>query len=196
MLEKKPFAIHLFIGAWVLCAASFCMADNPKIAMQTSHGEIIIELFEKESPITVANFLSYVDKKFYDNTIFHRVIPNFMIQGGGFDVDKEEKPTDEPIVNESKNRVHNERGTIAMARTNDPDSATAQFFINVRMNIKLDYRMGEAGYTVFGKVVEGMATVDDIAIQETGIWDENLQDLPIEAVVIKSVRRLVSTPAR
>ncbi|MGI9294795.1 MAG: peptidylprolyl isomerase [Pseudomonadales bacterium] len=166
------------------------MADNPKVVMRTSHGEIVLELFEKESPITVANFLSYVDKKFYDNTIFHRVIPNFMIQGGGFDVDKEEKPTDDPIVNESKNRVHNERGTVAMARTNDPDSATAQFFINVRMNIKLDYRMGEAGYTVFGKVVEGMATVDDIAIQETGIWDDNLQDLPLEPVVIKSVRRV------
>lgn len=190
MLERKSILIRLFIGVCALCTASLCMADNPQVVMKTSHGEIIIELFEKESPITVANFLSYVDKKFYDNTIFHRVIPNFMIQGGGFDADKEEKPTDDPIVNESKNRVHNERGTVAMARTNDPDSATAQFFINVRMNISLDYRMGEVGYTVFGKVVEGMATVDDISIQETGIWDENLQDLPTEAIVIESVRRV------
>ncbi len=110
--------------------------------------------------------------------------------GGGFDVDKEEKPTDDPIVNESKNRVHNERGTVAMARTNDPDSATAQFFINVRMNISLDYRMGEVGYTVFGKVIEGMSTVDDIAIQETGIWDDELRDLPTEDIVIQSVRRV------
>lgn len=189
MLARKSTVRGLLLGMWALCAASFCMAENPQVVMQTSHGNIVLELFEKESPITVANFLSYVDKKFYDDTIFHRVIPNFMIQGGGFTVAMEEKPTDDPIVNESKNRVHNERGTIAMARTNDPDSATAQFFINVRMNIPLDFRMGEAGYTVFGKVLEGMDTVDDIAIQETRMF-AGQQDVPKKAIVIESVRRV------
>ncbi len=189
MLETTLTRWRLVFATLLLCVAPFSMADNPKVAMQTSHGEIVIELFEKESPITVANFLSYVDKKFYDGTIFHRVIPNFMVQGGGFTADMHEKPTAEPIVNESKNRVHNERGTLAMARTNDPDSATAQFFINVRMNITLDYRMGEAGYTVFGKVVDGMATVDDIAVQETTAF-AGQPDVPKQPIVIESVRRI------
>lgn len=178
-----------WLAAWLLGAANLCLADNPQVIMKTSHGDIVLELFAQESPVTVANFLAYVDKQFYDNTIFHRVIPNFMIQGGGFTADLQEKPTGKPIVNESKNRVHNERGTIAMARTNDPDSATAQFFINVRMNITLDYRMGEAGYTVFGKVVDGMSTVDDIVVQETGVVG-GMQDVPTKPVVIQSVRRV------
>ncbi len=189
MLETTLIRRHLLIATLLLCATPFSMADNPKVAIQTSHGEILVELFEKESPVSVANFLSYVDKKFYDGTIFHRVIPNFMVQGGGFTADMQEKPTAEPIVNESKNRVHNERGTLAMARTDDPDSATAQFFINVRMNIPLDYRMGEAGYTVFGKVVDGMATVDDIAVQETGMR-AGLADVPKQPIMIESVRRV------
>ncbi len=189
MLETTLTKGYLLATILLLCAAPFSMAENPRVAMQTSHGEIVIELFEKESPITVANFLSYVDKKFYDGTIFHRVIPNFMVQGGGFTPDMQEKRTAEPIANESKNRIHNERGTLAMARTNDPDSATAQFFINVRMNIALDYRMGEPGYTVFGKVVDGMATVDDIAVQETAPR-AGQQDVPKEPVVIESVRRI------
>lgn len=192
MRVTKPKVGQWLVGLWLLTCTSFCLAENPKVVMNTSHGEIVIELFEKESPITVANFLSYVDKKFYDGTIFHRVIPNFMIQGGGFTADMGEKPTDDPIVNESKNRVHNERGTVAMARTNDPDSATAQFFINIRMNITLDYRMGEAGYTVFGKVIDGMSTVDDIAIQETGVL-AGQQDVPKQPIVIESVRRAGAT---
>lgn len=189
MLETTLSRWRALVATVLLCAAPFSMADNPKVAIQTSHGDIIVELLEQESPITVANFLSYVDKKFYDGTVFHRVIPNFMVQGGGFTADMREKPTAEPIVNESKNRVHNERGTLAMARTNDPDSATAQFFINVRMNIPLDYRMGEAGYTVFGKVVEGMATVDDIAVQQTGMR-AGMPDVPKQPIVIESVRRV------
>lgn len=188
MFETTLTKCYLLTAVLLLCAAPFSVADNPKVVMQTSHGEMVIELFEKESPVTVANFLSYVDRKFYDGTIFHRVIPNFMVQGGGFTPDMQEKRTAEPIVNESKNRVHNERGTLAMARTNDPDSATAQFFINVRMNVALDYRMGEAGYTVFGKVIDGMATVDDIAVQETGMRG-GLQDVPKEPVVIESIKR-------
>ena len=191
MLARKSRLCQWLVGSLALCAASVGMAENPRVVMQTSHGNIVLELFEKESPISVANFLSYVDKKFYDNTIFHRVISNFMIQGGGFTDAMEEKPTDEPIVNESKNRLHNERGTIAMARTSDPDSATAQFFINVRMNIPLDYRMGEAGYTVFGKVIEGIDAVDDIAIQATRML-AGQQDVPKQAIVIESVRRLTN----
>lgn len=191
MRARKSRLGRWLLGALALCATSVGMAENPQVVMQTSHGNIVLELFEKESPVTVANFLSYVDKKFYDNTIFHRVISNFMIQGGGFTIAMEEKPTDDPIANESKNRLHNERGTIAMARTSDPDSATAQFFINVRMNIPLDYRMGEAGYTVFGKVIEGMDSVDDIASQETRML-AGQQDVPKQAIVIESVRQLTN----
>jgi cyclophilin family peptidyl-prolyl cis-trans isomerase len=149
----------------------------------------LLELFDEKSPKTVENFLAYVDSKFYDNTIFHRVIPRFMIQGGGLTEDMQEKPTRAPVINESKNRVHNERGTIAMARTSDPDSATAQWYINVRMNITLDYRMGTPGYTVFGKVTKGMDVVDTISVVKTQDFIVH-QDVPVEPVIIKSVRRL------
>ncbi len=141
--------------------------------------------------MTVANFLKYVDSGHYDGTIFHRVIPRFMIQAGGFTPKMKEKPTGDPIVNESKNRWHNERGTVAMARTNDPDSATAQFFINVKMNLPLDYRAGQAGYAgyaVFGEVIEGMATVDAIVYQPTTTVGPHA-DVPIEPIIIKHARR-------
>lgn len=169
--------------------ASDAEPSNTRVKIETSLGDITLQLFDQRSPITVKNFLHYVDSGHYDGTIFHRVIPQFMIQGGGFDADMMEKTTAEPIQNESKNRVHNERGTIAMARTSDPHSATAQFFINVRMNIKLDYRMGEFGYAVFGKVISGMDVVDNIAIQRTGARFQ-YQDVPVDDIVIKRVTRM------
>jgi cyclophilin family peptidyl-prolyl cis-trans isomerase len=170
---------------------------NPIVLMKTTDGDITIELFADKSPVTVENFLSYVDEGHYDGTVFHRVIPNFMIQGGGFTEALEEKPTREPIVNESKNKLHNTRGTLAMARTNDPDSATAQFFINQRSNLRLDWSPGKDGYTVFGEVTEGMQVVDIIALSDTGPAQAMtprgpsvFQDVPIKPVVILSVSRL------
>lgn len=163
-------------------------AENPQVVIRTSEGDITLVLFADKAPVTVANFLSYVDSGFYSGTIFHRVIPNFMIQGGGFDRDLKEKTTREPIVNESKNRLHNTRGTIAMARTSDPNSATAQFFINQRSNLRLDWAPGREGYAVFGEVVDGMDVVDFIATAETGRAG-GMGDVPVQAIVIEEVVR-------
>ena len=179
--------------------ASLASADdaNPKVLMKTTDGDITIELFADKSPITVENFLRYVDEGHFDGTIFHRVIPNFMIQGGGFTAELEEKPTHEPIVNESRNKLHNTRGTLAMARTSDPDSAAAQFFINQRSNLRLDWSPGKDGYTVFGEVTDGMQVVDIIALSDTGAAQAMttrgpsvFQDVPVKPVVILSVSRL------
>lgn len=161
---------------------------NPIVVIRTSEGNITLRLNAEKAPITVENFLSYVDSGFYNGTIFHRVIPNFMIQGGGFLPDMTEKATREPIVNESKNRVHNVRGTIAMARTNDPDSATSQFFINQRSNLRLDWNPGQMGYTVFGEVIEGMDVVDFIASAPTGRVGP-FSDVPVEPIVIREITR-------
>ncbi|NQX87834.1 MAG: peptidylprolyl isomerase [Halioglobus sp.] len=161
---------------------------NPVVIMRTSEGDISIELFAEKSPVTVANFLAYVDAGFYNGTIFHRVIPNFMIQGGGFNEALQQKKTNDPIINESKNRVHNTRGTIAMARTNDPNSATAQFFINQRSNLQLDWAPGREGYTVFGEVLDGMEIVDFIATADTG-QAGGMRDVPKEPVVITTIVR-------
>ena len=139
---------------------------NPTVALVTNHGTITLELFAAEAPKTVENFLQYAEAGFYDGTLFHRVIPNFMIQGGGFDAQQRQKPTRAQIQNEADNGVKNQRGTIAMARTNDPHSATAQFFINLKDNGFLDHTGKNSqgwGYTVFGKVIEGMDVVDRIA---------------------------------
>jgi len=172
-------------------------AQNPKVLIQTTDGDITIELFADKSPITVENFLRYVDEGHYDGTVFHRVIPNFMIQGGGFTAGLEEKATHEPIVNESRNKLHNTRGTLAMARTSDPDSATAQFFINQRSNLRLDWSPGNDGYTVFGEVIEGMQVVDIIALSDTGPAQAMttrgpsvFQDVPVKPVVITSMSRI------
>lgn len=152
-----------------------------------------IELYQDKAPETVSNFLQYVDGEFYDGTIFHRVIENFMIQGGGFTEDMVQKPTHPPIKNEADNGISNARGTIAMARTSDPHSATAQFFINaVESNQFLDHR-GKTpqgwGYCAFGKVIEGLDVLDKIRSVETGNRGMH-QDVPLEPVVIQSVRRL------
>jgi peptidyl-prolyl cis-trans isomerase B (cyclophilin B) len=157
------------------------------VVLHTNHGEIKLALFADKAPETVANFLSYVEDGFYDGVIFHRVIENFMIQGGGMNPDMSEKSTKSPIKNEANNGVSNEVGTIAMARTNDPHSATAQFFINVQDNTFLDFKnesMSGWGYCVFGKVVEGMDVVNKIKGVSTGNHGMH-QDVPLESVVIE-----------
>jgi peptidyl-prolyl cis-trans isomerase A (cyclophilin A) len=163
------------------------------VEFKTSLGDFVVELNAEKAPITVENFLQYVDDKFYDGTIFHRVIPNFMVQGGGFteEMSPFSKDTRPPIRIESQNGLKNVRGAIAMARTNDPDSATSQFFINVVDNPNLDYRSGGApGYAVFGKVVKGMDVVDKIRNTKTENKGGPYVDAPVETVVIKSVRRV------
>jgi cyclophilin family peptidyl-prolyl cis-trans isomerase len=183
--------------------ATGARAANPVVVLDTSMGTIKIELFEDKAPITVKNFLSYVDDKFYDGTIFHRVIPNFMIQGGGMEPGLKEKRTKDPIKNEGGNGLSNTRGTVAMARTSIPDSATAQFFINVNDNTFLDRNQSRdgVGYAVFGKVIEGMDVVDKIKAVKTGRMPIEQQmfggakqmmptpNVPVEDVVIKSIRR-------
>jgi cyclophilin family peptidyl-prolyl cis-trans isomerase len=143
-------------------------AAHPHVTLETSMGKIVLELYPDKAPKTVANFLGYVKSHQYDGEIFHRVIPGFMVQGGGFTPDMKEKPTKAPIKNESNNGLSNERGTISMARTGDPDSATAQFFISVNDNKRsLDYKGPGTGYAVFGKVIEGMDVVDKIVAVPT-----------------------------
>lgn len=160
---------------------------SPVVVLETSLGDITIELKQDKAPITVDNFLKYVNAKHYDGTIFHRVIPEFMIQGGGMDKDMTEKPSRSPIRNEAKNGLRNLRGTVAMARTAAPDSAKAQFFINVKNNAPLDYGIGGAGYAVFGEVTSGMDVVDRIVAVRTGNKGGH-QNVPIEPVLIKSAR--------
>ena len=160
--------------------------ENPKITLETTKGKIVLQLDQKKAPITVDNFLEYVKSGHYDGTVFHRVIKGFMIQGGGFTSDMQQKPVNDPIKNEADNGLKNERGTIAMARTPNPHSATAQFFINTVDNHFLDHKSKDMqgwGYAVFGKVIEGMEVVDTIAGVKTGTKGGH-QDVPIEPVVI------------
>lgn len=157
------------------------------VVLKTSHGEVAIELFPDEAPVTVENFLGYVEQGFYDGTIFHRVIPGFMIQGGGFTAEMQQKVTGPPITNEAGNGLKNERGTLAMARTSDVHSATAQFFINLEDNAVLDHGVRDFGYAVFGRVTDGMDVVDRIASVETGAKGPH-RDVPAEPVVIESAR--------
>ncbi len=155
---------------------------NPMVIIKTSKGDIKLELDSENAPITVDNFLAYVEDGFYDGTIFHRVINNFMVQGGGFTTDMQQKPTNAPIKNEADNGLKNERGTIAMARTGVVDSATSQFFINHTDNAFLDHGKRDFGYAVFGRVVDGMEVVDAIATVQTGPGD-----VPNEQIVIETV---------
>jgi cyclophilin family peptidyl-prolyl cis-trans isomerase len=163
---------------------------GPMVMLETSMGNIKLGLFPEQTPLTVRNFLAYVKKGHYAGTIFHRVISNFMIQGGGMDAAMKQKPTDPPVKNESKTAPHNTRGTIAMARTSDPHSATSQFFINVKDNLGLDFGVEPNGYTVFGKVLEGMDVVDRIKMVPT------ISDVPTTPVVIKAARVLRDVAAR
>ena len=159
------------------------------VRFETTHGNITIELFEKEAPLSAENFLKYVDDGFYDGAIFHRIIAGFMIQGGGMDADFASKKTREPIKNEAKNGLKNERGTLSLARTNDINSATSQFFINLKDNDFLDNKPGSFGYAVFGRVTDGMDVVDKIAAVKTGRRN-GYDDAPLEEVMIVSARRV------
>jgi peptidyl-prolyl cis-trans isomerase A (cyclophilin A) len=160
-------------------------AANPVVRLQTTLGDITLELYKKEAPKTVDNFLAYVKKKHYDGTTFHRVMANFMIQGGGYDKDMTEKPTLPPVVNEAGNGLSNQLGTVAMARTDDPNSATAQFFINVKDNSRLDKSASSPGYAVFGKVIGGTAVVDKIKLVKT-TSKPPFENVPATPVVIQS----------
>lgn len=183
MLKKMLLtAVMVLITAGIACAEG---KKNPVVVMDTSLGTVKMELFEKEAPLSVRNFLDYANSGFYNGTIFHRVISGFMIQGGGFTTDFKQKPTKAPIRNEAANGLKNLRGTLAMARTPAPDSATSQFFINVVDNTMLNPNPNgdPNGYAVFGKVIEGMDVVDRIRAVKTGF-----QDVPVEKVVIRSIK--------
>jgi len=160
-----------------------------KVKLQTSMGDIVIELNQEAAPVTVKNFLDYVRSGYYSGTIFHRVINGFMIQGGGLEANMRKKETNAPIVNEASNGLKNDRGTIAMARTNNPNSATSQFFINLVNNNNLDYSPKSPGYAVFGKVVDGLEVVDAIAKVKT-TTKSRMGDVPAEVVEIKSAEIL------
>lgn len=180
--------IFVVCSLW-LSAAAFAA----QVEIKTNMGPIVLELYPDKAPKTVDNFLKYVNDGFYKGTIFHRVIPGFMIQGGGFTPGFEQKPTRPPIANEAGNGLRNEAGTVAMARTSDPQSATAQFFINVADNRFLNFTAPNPrgyGYTVFGRVVKGMDVVSKIAAGETGSGGPFPKDVPTKPVVIESTREL------
>ena len=193
-----------FISIFYIILSILCNAENPKVLLETSQGNVTLELNQEKAPLTVKNFISYVEKKFYDNTVFHRVIDDFMIQGGGFsneDPPAQKKP-ESPIKNEGKKSgLSNIRGSIAMARTNDPDSATSQFFINVVDNSKgLDPGgYSPEGYAVFGKVIKGMDVVDKIKKVKTGTSRLKtlsgvgaMRDVPVDQVIIKTAKVIKS----
>ena len=173
----------------ILFAGSLLAAENPKVLLTTSLGDIEIELDAEKAPISTANFLAYVDSGYYAGTQFHRVIPGFMVQGGGFDADMQQKDTQAPIKNEADNGLHNVRGTLAMARPQVRDSATSQFFINHKDNAFLDHGSRDFGYAVFGKVVKGMDVVDKIAQVPTANRGGH-QNVPREPVLITEAKRL------
>lgn len=195
---------RFFITALVYAGTLLSAQAGPKVLVKTSQGDITIELNEEKAPGTVKNFLAYVNEGFFDNTVFHRVIKDFMIQGGGFALKEdgtiEQKETKAPIQNEAKNGLKNKKGTIAMARTRDPHSATAQFFLNHKDNDNLDYPSFDGwGYTVFGEVVVGIEVIDKIAAMPTGektlkarsgssLREDPMQDVPNENVVIQSIK--------
>ena len=189
----KTMLVSTLIVLTILIFAGSAIAEdiNPKVVLDTSKGKIVLELYPDNAPETVKNFLNYVDAKFYDGMIFHRVIADFMIQGGGFTIFMQRKTTQAPIKNEADKGLKNERGTIAMARTGDPHSATAQFFINLKNNDFLNHSSKTQqgwGYAAFGKVIDGMKTVDAIAAVKTKTVS-GYRDVPAEQVVIKSARR-------
>ena len=158
------------------------------IRFETSHGDFTIELYPEEAPLSVKNFLQYVDSGFFDGTIFHRIVPGFVIQGGGLTADFSPKKTEAPVRNEADNGLRNERGTLSMARTDAPHSATSQFFVNLADNEFLDYRPGRHGYAVFGRVIDGIEVIDRIATVPTG-RRKGYTDAPTEDVIIRSARQ-------
>ena len=188
MQWRAIFSVVAFFLA-VSMGEAAALSDKPEVTIETSKGTIVLELYPDEAPKTVANFLSYARWGHYDGTIFHRVIPNFMIQGGGFTADLKQKTTEMPIENEADNGLMNDRGTVAMARTPDPHSASDQFFINTKNNTFLNHK-GKTpegwGYTVFGKVTKGMDVVDAISKVKTGTRG-SMENVPKEPVVITKV---------
>jgi cyclophilin family peptidyl-prolyl cis-trans isomerase len=177
--------------AVALLASSAAAAANPQVELRTSLGAIVIELYPDKAPLTVENFLQYVKDRHYDGTLFHRVIPGFMVQGGGHGADFKERPTRKPVRNEAANGLRNVPGTVAMARTGEPHSATAQFFINVADNEFLNFRFPTQegyGYCVFGKVVKGMDVVARIVKVRTGAGPGGHRDVPVKPVLIESAR--------
>ena len=192
MIRRLFLSLKIAAMTLLMSAASMSHAESklPQVLIETNKGNITLELYPEKAPVTVKNFLTYVDEGFYNGTIFHRVISNFMIQGGGFDKNLEKKTTHAPITNEADNGLRNQIGTIAMARTNDPHSATAQFFINVSKNSSLDFReksSGRAwGYAVFGRVIDGMKTVNNIRQVRTARIN-GMGDVPAKPVVINKV---------
>ena len=196
MINLNTLVKH-FLSLTLIVLSSSALAENPIVKLETSEGDITVVLFADKSPKTVENFLAHVDEGFYENTVFHRIIDNFMVQGGGFDVDLKQKKTERKVINESKNRLHNDRGTLAMARTSDPDSAGSQFFINQRNNPRLDWTPFKPGYTVFGEVITGMRIVDFMASTPTGNamgkTDKGqmpLQNVPLDPIVLLRVTRV------
>jgi len=191
-MKKGTLALMAIASTAIFSIASEAWAEaTPQVKFATSAGEFVVELYPEKAPKTVENFLQYVRDKHYDGTIFHRVIPNFMIQGGGFDVKFAQKPTRAPVVHEGRQALEkggprNVPGTLAMARTNDPQSATAQFFINVNNNAFLDPNAQAYGYTVFGRVVSGMAVVDAIKSVPTGAAGPFPTDVPKTPILINS----------
>ena len=193
---KKHTMIGLSFTVVFFLALSGCALLNPggaffsdSVRIDTTMGSFVVELNPEDAPITVDNFLMYAQNGFYDDTLFHRVIKNFMIQGGGFTESFGKKPTEKAIKNESNNGLLNKRGTIAMARTQHVDSATSQFFINTKDNSSLDYKRGKYGYTVFGEVTEGYDIIEKIENVSTGTQNR-YRDVPTIPVVIKGVKRL------
>ncbi len=189
MLRRSLLTFLLTLPLLVSAAET---KKHPQVLLETNYGNIIIELFPEKAPKTVANFLRYVNEGFYDGTIFHRVIKDFMIQGGGYTADLQRKITHDPIPNEADNGLHNRIGYVAMARTSDPHSATSQFFINVANNSFLDFREKHGrgwGYAVFGRVVKGMRVVNKIRQVQTG-WKHGMKDVPLKPVVILKARQI------
>ena len=197
----KQFLIKLTVTASILFFFSTCSADEKQstaktttvndsentVILLTNEGNLKLKLYPEKAPITVKNFLSYIDSGFYNNTIFHRIIPGFVIQGGGFSKEMDRKKTLSPIKNEADNGLKNLRGTLSMARTNIVNSATSQFFINLKDNDSLDHGSRDFGYAVFAEVIEGMEIVDKIASVKT--TNSPMPNMPVEQVVIESVKR-------
>ncbi len=186
-----PLSTALLLGQTKTAQKTPAKSANPVVVMDTSMGSIKIEVFSDKAPITAKNFLAYINSGFYNGTIFHRVIPNFVVQGGGYPPDMSSKPTLPPIKNEASNGLKNRRGTLSMARYDDPNSATSQFFINLNDNTNLDPGAGGAGYAVFAKVIEGMDVVDKIAKVKTAtknVRGTPFGDVPVEPVLLKSVK--------
>ncbi len=198
---KRFFLMVVGVVAAASMPGTAALQQNPTVVIDTSMGKITAELFADKAPVTVKNFLGYVDDKFYDGTVFHRVIPTFMVQGGGFEPGMKQKKTKDPIKNEAGNGLSNQRGTLAMARTSNPDSATSQFFINVADNKRLDRSDEDAGYCVFGRVTDGMDVVDKIRMVKTGTKvqkgvevggktiDVPHGNVPVDDIIVKSIRR-------